>query len=100
MVKKSKSAPKSNPTPPPFLKELLAVRSPSGYEEDAREVVRKRVESYADEFFTDALGSCHAVLGAEGSPTLMLAGHIDELGLIIKRTSGIPWKRSRRKKLV
>lgn len=84
MVKKSKSAPKSNPTPPPFLKELLAVRSPSGYEEDAREVVRKRVESYADEFFTDALGSCHAVLGAEGSPTLMLAGHIDELGLIIK----------------
>ena len=41
---------KSNPTvpqkvvPPVFLKELLQARSPSGYEEEARDVVRKRVE--------------------------------------------------------
>ena len=49
--------------PPVFLKELLQARSPSGYEEEAREVVRKRVEKVTDEFFVDALGSCHAVLG-------------------------------------
>ncbi len=87
MVKKTKSTPKRNPAPPPFLKELLEARSPSGYEDDAREVVRKRVECHADSFSIDALGSCHATLGAKGSPTLMLAGHIDELGLIIKHVS-------------
>jgi len=84
---------KNNPTvspkvvPPVFLKELLQARSPSGYEEEAREVVRKRVEKVADEFFVDALGSCHAVLGKSGSPNLILAGHLDELGLIIKHVS-------------
>ena len=71
-------------TVPPFLKELLDARSPSGFEDEAREVVRKRVEKVADSFSVDALGSCHATLGAKGSPTLMLAGHIDELGLMIK----------------
>ena len=67
-----------------FLKNCLQARSPSGYEEEAREVVRKRMASVADSFTVDALGSCHATLGEKGSPTLMLAGHIDELGLIIK----------------
>jgi endoglucanase len=66
---KSKSAPR-NPIAPVFLKELLQARSPSGYEEEAREVVRKRMESVADSFIVDALGSCHATLGEKGSPTL------------------------------
>ena len=83
---KPKPSPK-RPSVPPFLKELLDARSPSGFEEEAREVVRKRVEKVADSFFIDALGSCHATLGSKGSPTLMLAGHIDELGLIIKHVS-------------
>ncbi|MDG1326456.1 MAG: M42 family peptidase, partial [Opitutales bacterium] len=83
---KPKSAPR-NPIAPVFLKELLQARSPSGYEEEAREVVRKRMESVADSFTVDALGSCHATLGEKGSPTLMLAGHIDELGLIIKHVN-------------
>jgi endoglucanase len=83
---KPKSPPR-NPIAPPFLKELLQARSPSGYEEEAREVVRKRMASVADSFTIDALGSCHATLGVKGSPTLMLAGHIDELGLIIKHVS-------------
>jgi endoglucanase len=83
---KPKTSPK-RPIVPPFLKELLDARSPSGFEEEAREVVRKRVEKVADSFSIDALGSCHATLGSKGSPTLMLAGHIDELGLIIKHVS-------------
>jgi putative aminopeptidase FrvX len=87
MTKKSKPTVSSKAVPPVFLKELLQARSPSGYEEEAREVVRKRVEKVADEFFVDALGSCHAVLGKAGSPSLMLAGHLDELGLIIKHVS-------------
>ena len=88
MPKNSKSKPTPrNPAAPVFLKELLQARSPSGFEEEAREVVRKRMETVADSFSIDALGSCHATLGDKGSPTLMLAGHIDELGLIIKHVS-------------
>ena len=69
---------------PAFLKELLDARSPSGYEDEARAVVRRHVEKAADSFEVDALGNCLATLNAKGAPTLMLAGHIDELGLIVK----------------
>ena len=69
---------------PAFLKELLDARSPSGYEDEARSVVRRHIEKIADAFEVDALGNCLATLHAKGSPTLMLAGHIDELGLIVK----------------
>ena len=83
MAGKKKNAPKV----PAFLLELLNARSPSGYEEEARAVVEKRVKAAADSFEVDALGSCHATLGAKGSPTLMLAGHMDELGLQIKHVN-------------
>jgi len=76
-----------NPKAPAFLAELLAARSPSGYETEAREVIKKRVAKNADSFEVDALGSCHATLEGTGAPTLMLAGHLDELGLIIKHVS-------------
>lgn len=84
---KNKSAQPSQIKPPAFLEELLQARSPSGYEDEARDVVRKRVGEIADHFAVDNLGNCHASLGTTGSPTLMLAGHIDELGLIIKHVS-------------
>ncbi len=78
MPKKSVS-----PKPPAFLVELLEARSPSGFEDEARTVVAKYVKPKANAYEVDALGSCHATLGLNGSPTLMMAGHIDELGLII-----------------
>ena len=53
---------------PAFLKELLQARSPSGYEDEAREVVRKRMARVADSFEVDALGSCHATLGTKVRP--------------------------------
>ncbi len=69
--------------PPSFLLELLEARSPSGFEDEARGVVEKYVKKAADAYQVDALGSCHASIGKEG-PVLMMAGHIDELGLMIK----------------
>lgn len=69
---------------PSFLKDLLDARSPSGYEDEARTVVRRQIAKVSDSFEVDALGNCLATLNPKGSPNLMLAGHIDELGLIIK----------------
>ncbi len=86
---KSKSAPphaKSAPvaaTVPPFLADLLAARSPSGAEHEAQAVFDAYVKSAADTYENDALGNRIATLQPAGDPVLMLAGHIDELGLQI-----------------
>jgi putative aminopeptidase FrvX len=70
-------------TPPVFLTDLLHARSPSGYEDEAQAVFERHVKPAADSFVGDALGNRIATLNPSGNPTLMLAGHMDELGLII-----------------
>ena len=69
--------------PPPFLVDLLNARSPSGYESEAQAVVDRYMEPAATRYQKDALGNRIATLGAGGGPTLLLAGHMDELGFII-----------------
>jgi endoglucanase len=68
---------------PPFLAELLHARSPSGYEGEAQAVFDRNVKPAADAYAQDALGNRLATLNPAGDPVLMLAGHMDELGLII-----------------
>jgi len=70
-------------SPPGFLTELLHARSPSGYEAEAQAVFERHVKPAADTYHGDALGNRIATLNPSGNPTLMLAGHMDELGLII-----------------
>ena len=63
----------------------------SGFEDEVRELIRDRVTPLVDDVWTDALGNLFAVRhGAanEGSdegelPTLMLAAHMDEVGLVV-----------------
>ena len=68
---------------PAFLAELLHARSPSGYEGEAQAVFDRHVKPAADAYTGDALGNRLATLNPTGDPVLMLAGHMDELGLII-----------------
>ena len=68
---------------PDFLKELLEAKSPTGHEFAAQKVVDDYVEKSADKYSKDALGNRIAELKGNGGPTLMFAGHIDEIGLII-----------------
>jgi endoglucanase len=68
---------------PEFLTELLHARSPSGYEAEAQAVFDRHVKPAADTYANDALGNRLATLNPAGDPVLMLAGHMDELGLII-----------------
>lgn len=68
---------------PEFLTELLHARSPSGYEFEAQEVFDRYVASHADLYEKDAMGNRRATLNPKGDPTLMFAGHMDELGLIV-----------------
>lgn len=69
---------------PALLRELLEARSPSGYEAEAQAVVDRHLSGVVDEYRKDALGNRIAtVKGLGGGPVLMLAGHMDELGLMI-----------------
>jgi putative aminopeptidase FrvX len=68
---------------PVFLTELLHARSPSGYESEAQAVFDRHVKPAADTYAMDAMGNRIATLNPAGDPVLMLAGHMDELGLII-----------------
>lgn len=68
---------------PAFLAELLHARSPSGYEAEAQAVFDRHVKPAADAYANDALGNRLATLNPAGDPVLMLAGHMDELGLLI-----------------
>jgi len=66
-----------------FLERLIDAPSPSGYEGPAAKVYREYVKDYSDSITTDVMGSVIAVRNPKGSPKVMLAGHIDEIGLII-----------------
>ena len=70
---------------PPFLKDLLNARSPSGSEGEAQAVVDKYLQPDADDYRKDGIGNRIATIeGASDGPTLLMTGHMDELGLIIK----------------
>lgn len=76
--------PSSDYEVPDFLRQLLASRSPSGDEAEAQAVFDAFVQPKADSYEKDVLGNRTATLNPEGDPTVLLAGHLDELGFIIK----------------
>jgi putative aminopeptidase FrvX len=68
-----------------FLRELVEAPSPSGFEQPAAAVFRARLGKTADSVETNVMGSVHATLqgSAKGGVSVMLAGHIDEIGLMV-----------------
>lgn len=69
-----------------MFKELTEANGISGNEREAREVMKKHIEPYATEVFTDHLGSLIAKkVGDENGPKVMVAGHLDEIGLMVTR---------------
>ncbi len=68
-----------------FFKELIEAPSPSGFEQPAQRVIRKALAEVADDLHTDVMGNVVAhVKGPEAAPRLMLAGHCDEIGFMVK----------------
>jgi endoglucanase len=67
-----------------FLKQLLETPSASGYEHDIQEVVRAWALEHADEVRTDRHGNVIAVLHPQGQPRVMLAGHCDQIALMVQ----------------
>ncbi len=66
-----------------FLKELMRQPSPSGFEVPAQKIIRTRMRPFADKITTDVHGNVIGVLNAKARLKVMLAGHVDEIGLMI-----------------
>ena len=66
-----------------FLKRLLSTPGPSGFETAAARVWREEAQRFADSVDVDVSGNSIAVLNGDGGPRVMLAGHIDEIGVMI-----------------
>ncbi|MGH7614623.1 MAG: M20/M25/M40 family metallo-hydrolase [Gemmatimonadales bacterium] len=68
---------------PDFLRRLLDSPGPSGFEAAPARVWREEVRTFADDVRADTHGNSVAAVNPKGAPRLMLAGHIDEIGLQI-----------------
>ena len=66
-----------------FLKALEETPSPSGYEQPVQRLVRKRMIPFADSIETDVHGNVVVGLHTGGAPRVMLAGHCDQIGMMV-----------------
>ena len=66
-----------------FLERLLVTPSPSGYERPIQDVVRDYVRPFASNVQTDWHGNVIAAVNPHGAPRVMLAGHCDQIGLMV-----------------
>lgn len=64
-----------------FLEKLLDAPGPSGFEARAARVWREEAARFAPEVRVDVNGNSFATVNPGGRPRVMLAGHIDEIGL-------------------
>ena len=67
-----------------LIKKLVEAYGPSGFEDQLRTLIRPEIEAYADEIWTDAMGSLIALKKGDGSGLkVMIAAHMDEIGIMV-----------------
>ena len=67
-----------------FLEALLATPSPVGFEARIQKVVREHMEPFADASHRDVHGNQWFVLNPGAPLRVMLSGHVDEIGLMVR----------------
>jgi putative aminopeptidase FrvX len=66
-----------------LIQKLVEIGSPSGFESPIREAVRLEIAPLADEMSVDPMGNLIARMGPTTGYTIMLAAHVDEIGLMV-----------------
>ncbi|MGM9927111.1 MAG: M42 family metallopeptidase [Bacillus sp. (in: firmicutes)] len=67
-----------------LYKTLTELPGTSGFEHAVRKFMRSELEKYSDEIVQDGLGSIFGVkVGDEKGPTVMVGGHMDEVGFMV-----------------
>lgn len=70
-----------------FLKSIEETPSVSGFEQPVARLVRKRMKPLADQISTDVHGNVLVALNPKGAVRVMLAGHIDQIGLMVRHVT-------------
>ncbi len=72
-----------------LLAELTGLSGVSGQEEPLRTVLRGHLASRVDQVRTDALGNLRGIKhGQPAGPRILLAAHMDEIGLVVTQIEG------------
>ena len=70
-----------------FLRALEETPSVTGSEQPVAHLVRQRMKKWADKITGDTHGDLIVCANPQGSPRVMLAGHMDQIGLMIHHVS-------------
>src|SRR5687767_1783222 len=70
-----------------FLKELLLTPSPTGNERTIQRLIRDRMSDVAETIETDLHGNLLLGVNTKSKRRVMLAGHCDQLGFLVKYIS-------------
>jgi len=73
-----------DPSAQAFLEQILETPSPSGFESPLQQIVRTYAAEFADDVTTDVHGNVKAVKNCDAPLRVMLAGHCDQIGLIVQ----------------
>lgn len=72
-----------------LIKQLVETYGPSGHEQQVRALIEGLARGSADEIRTDAMGNLIALKrGTGGGKRLMVAAHMDEIGLVVTYVDG------------
>jgi len=67
-----------------LIQSLVETFGPTGSESQVRVKIQAEIETLADEVRVDALGNLIARKGGDGNKRILLAAHMDEIGLVVK----------------
>lgn len=70
-----------------FLKRLIDTPSPSGYEEPAQAVAAERLREIGASLKVDAHGNLFGRMNEGGRPRIILTGHVDQVGMIVRHVT-------------
>ena len=71
-----------------FLKQLIETPSPSGYEMRIHDKIAKYMGRYCGEVRTDVVGNTIGVINPDAKVRVLLAGHCDEIGMMVMYIDG------------
>ena len=66
-----------------LIRKLVEAFGPSGKEDQVRQIVREEIEGFVGEIKLSPMGSLHAILNPGGGTKVMIAAHMDEIGVIV-----------------
>ncbi len=67
-----------------FLRSIIEAPSPSGFEQPVRRLFADRIKPFCDEVRHDVMGNVIGIINPGAETRVMLAGHCDEIGLMVK----------------